>query len=74
MITLIILVLIVLALLLFIQGRASHTKITEGLMLTKEIHKEVVIKRQEAEKVVDKHVALNKEASEQLSEAVHKKD
>lgn len=74
MMTLIILVLIVLALVLFIQGRSSHTKIKEGLKLTREIHTEVVIKRQEAGKVVDKHVALNKKASEQLTEAVHKED
>mgnify|MGYP000116628185 CR=1 FL=1 len=74
MMTLIILVLIVLALVLFIQGRSSHEKIKEGLKLTKEIHTEVVIKRQEAGKVVDKHVALNKKASDELTQTVHKED
>lgn len=74
MMTFIILVLIVLALVLFIQGRSSHHKIKEGLKLTREIHSEVVVKRQEAGKVVDKHVALNKQASEELSQAVHSKE
>lgn len=74
MMTLIFLVLILLALVLFIQGRSSHQKINESLKLTKEIHTEVVTKRQEAGKVVDKHVALNKRASEELSETVHKED
>jgi low affinity Fe/Cu permease len=72
MMSLIILVLIVLILVLFIQGRSSHAKIKEGLRLTQEIHTEVVIKRQEAGKVVDKHVALNKQASEELTKTVHK--
>lgn len=42
--------------------------------MTKEIHKEVVIKRQEAGEVVDKHVAINKAEGEKLSETVRSKD
>ena len=74
MIDLIVLVFIVVSLLLFIQGRSSHSKIKEGLKLTREIHTVVVTKRQEAGEVVDKHVALNKKAGEQLTEQVQKNE
>ena len=71
MMTIIILVLIVLALLLFIQGRSSHTKINESLSLTKEIHKEVVANRKVAGEVVDKHVAINKEEGVKLADTIN---
>jgi len=74
MMTFIVLVLIVLLLLLFIQGRSSHANIKEGLKLTKEIHKEVVANRKIAGEVVDKHVRINKEEGEKLSETVRSSD
>lgn len=68
--TLIVLVLIMLFLIVLLQGRSSHAKIDESLQLTRDIHKSVMETRNTTGKVVDKHVAINKEEGGKLSETV----